>query len=414
MDPGTTINGILNATRSLRRLIEAEATGNVRAVNAAISSTQMSSMDTQGGVDGEMKMRFEKAKAPYVAKVDEAQSALDAALEARKPSEEVAKLLSAYSDATEQVSLLRTAYDYNQNRDYTTALTGYRSAIAILAAIEEKDYTTALQQIRNGISADNQRGAKVAVLLRSWQSELETQQAKSLKEQMASWRSRIIDAKGPADLDKLAGEVMVAEQMPRDERRRASDGVPYGLSQTLTMLSTAWRTANPTLLLENRVSQGEAGRGESFAGEVTALRRRIERDVISRTLKAPELNQAPLADKEPGEAIEELCDQLAAKKQWRRLIEVRQAWRLTSVPEGYGRGDDLTSALRSYLAGQNFELAEQWMDAAAAYKQVLLSTAERAPIADAAERLKILKKEHPETSAAAAPQKVPAREAFEQ
>jgi hypothetical protein len=81
-------------------------------------------MDTQGGVDGEMKMRLEKAKAPFLAKVDEAQAALDAALEARKPSEELAKLLTAYSDATEQTTLLRTNNDYNQNRDYTNSLTG--------------------------------------------------------------------------------------------------------------------------------------------------------------------------------------------------------------------------------------------------------------------------------------------------
>jgi hypothetical protein len=48
-------------------------------------------------------------------------------------------------------------------------------------------------------------------------------------------------------------------------------------------------------------------------------------------------------------------------------------------------------ALRSYLAGQNLELAEQWSDAAAAYKRVLLCTSDLAPVADAAERLKALK-----------------------
>jgi hypothetical protein len=191
--------------------------------------------------------------------------------------------------------------------------------------------------------------------------------------------------------------------------------VPFGLSQALSTLAMAWRTASPTLLRENRVQQAESGRGESFATELGALRRRIERDVISRTLKTPELNQPPLADKEPAEAIEALSDQLAAKKEWRRLIEVRQAWNLASGTEGYGRtGDDLVTALRSYLAGQNLELAEQWMDAAAAYKQVLLSTSARAPIADAAERLKALKNEHPETTRAPAPQKGTAREPFEQ
>ena len=58
---------------------------------------------------------------------------------------------------------------------------------------------------------------------------------------------------------------------------------------------------------------------------------------------------------------------------------------------------------RAFFAGQNFELAEQWSDAMQSYKTVLRSANEHVPIKAAAERLKVLTKEHPEAVAAAGP-----------
>ena len=58
--------------------------------------------------------------------------------------------------------------------------------------------------------------------------------------------------------------------------------------------------------------------------------------------------------------------------------------------------DDSIAALRSFFAGQNLELAEQWLEAAQAYKEVLRSANSRAPTTAAAEKLKALLKAHPE------------------
>ena len=52
---------------------------------------------------------------------------------------------------------------------------------------------------------------------------------------------------------------------------------------------------------------------------------------------------------------------------------------------------------------QAWRYAEQWAEAMQSYKAVLRSASPRAPIKPAAERIKILAKEHPEVSKIPAP-----------
>jgi hypothetical protein len=397
-DPNNTLAGILFALGNLRRLVEAEATGNLRVLSMALGAQTTFGTDSQG-IQAEMKLRLVRARAPYLEKVEKTQADLDAALEARISSDELPKKLSAYSEAVEQASELRISGESIYIRDIQGTLTTYRSLFSILAAMEARDFASALQQMRN-LRSSSSPPPKIIALLRTWEEQAHAQQARFFKERIESWRARIGNIKGPDDLGQLAGEVSQTERMAANQERRAEDEpFPFGLGENLISLAAAWRTANPMLVREDRARELAGARSDVFGIAVTALRRRIERDVIGRVLKDPELSQPPLAEMEPQAAFEALGDQLAAKKEWRRLLELRQAW-LSPGPEFYGRGDELTSALRAYLAGENFELAEQWTDAASAYKQVLLCTAKRAPVADAAERLKAIKKEHPEAAAA--------------
>jgi hypothetical protein len=137
------------------------------------------------------------------------------------------------------------------------------------------------------------------------------------------------------------------------------------------------------------------------------LRLRAEREIIAHTLKAFELTKPPLSEQPTNEAVEALCDQLAQKREWRRLLQLLDTRDILNPMEGrYGRApaDDSATAIRAYFVAQNFELAEMWKDAADSYRSVLRSTSQRAPIAEAAERLKKLIKEHPEASMSTAPQ----------
>jgi hypothetical protein len=135
---------------------------------------------------------------------------------------------------------------------------------------------------------------------------------------------------------------------------------------------------------------------------------RAEREIIAHTLKAFELTKPPLSEQPANEAIEALCDQLAQKQEWRRLLQLLETRASLSPGEGrYGRvapPDETTTAIRAYLVAQNFELAEMWKDAAESYRAVLRSTSQRAPVSEAAERLKRLVKEHPEANTSTASQ----------
>jgi hypothetical protein len=126
------------------------------------------------------------------------------------------------------------------------------------------------------------------------------------------------------------------------------------------------------------------------------LRKRITRDVTSRTLRAPELNTPPLAEMPLDLAVESLCDQLAKAADWRRLYRVLEGRANSQGQPGGRTNDDGFTALRSFFTAQNLELAEQWPEAVQAYKSVLQSASERAPVQAAADRLKVLAKEHPD------------------
>jgi hypothetical protein len=401
VDYNTSLDNIEAALRSLRRLVEAEASGNLRQIITAMNSVQsMGSMDRDGGIDAELRAQVEKIRAPYVAKAEQSQVALDAALEATKPAAEVRALLEKYTEALEAVNQLRTNYDYNVVRDPTGALAMYRTAVEILTSMESKDFAAAQQQIRNARSANVQvegrRSPKMASLLGKWEEQARVQEVQYVKGQVESWRSRIQKVSQPSDLDDLAVEITRVEQQDRGENRKPE--VPAGLGATLSRLAAAWQSLNPGFLRDERMQSGNLDERQGpFAAELGALRRRIEREVFVSVLRVPELNQPPLADKPPQQAVEELVRQSAQKKEWRRVIELLQASRQLKGEDP--RGDtELLEALRSYLAGQNLELAEQWSDAAAAYKRVLLCTSELAPVADAADRLKALKREHPEAA----------------
>lgn len=124
--------------------------------------------------------------------------------------------------------------------------------------------------------------------------------------------------------------------------------------------------------------------------------------------------QPPLAEQPIDVALNTLTENLVRAREWRRLLvllEFRGGANL--YPNGSPqRASDDIAAIRSFIAGQNFELAEQWTDAMIAYKTVLSTAAEQGPVKDAADRLKALAKDHPKnvpTPATPAPTRAPLR-----
>jgi hypothetical protein len=93
-------------------------------------------------------------------------------------------------------------------------------------------------------------------------------------------------------------------------------------------------------------------------------------------------------------AVEKLADDAAAKGDWQRVLELLGA----IAPRGGSRipASDRLQAIRSYLTGLNFEQAEMYQEAIAAYQVVLQQTVAGIPLKETAERIKKLRASHPE------------------
>jgi len=168
----------------------------------------------------------------------------------------------------------------------------------------------------------------------------------------------------------------------------------------LTALGAAWKSDDLNRLANEFSLRGGAEDG-ALSEDLGNLRDRAERDVLSKSLNAPELLQAPLESQPLAKALESLLAKLAAGGEWRRALRIMEAQAgLEQMSGGAPRKFEAIGAVRSYLAGQNFELAELWTDAAAAYKAVLAAV-DGAPVEEAADRLKALTNEHPEEVKAA-------------
>jgi hypothetical protein len=322
---------------------------------------------------------------------------LEEALESRKPVAEITAIFSKYLTAVQNLQPLR-AYEGRQTQDHTSS---YRTLIQYLKDVEsglalvfkrntEQARTAALQ-------IGGEKGARLEQLIIKLDAEMAEQDKKRAAAGIEKLRKKIAAAKDANDVDAILGELRDSKS---DLSRGAEKNGGMPIIPPLSTISNAWRLGNPLLFqnFDNIFSSSVA----DFEPEVSGLRTRAMRDIAARILRAPELNQTPLAEKSLPEAIETLCEQLAAAREWRRLLQVlegRAGIAFTDGRQPTGRGgDDSLTAIRAYFVAQNFELAEMWAEAAESYRSVLRSTSQRVPITEAAERLKKLVKEHPEAN----------------
>jgi len=210
--------------------------------------------------------------------------------------------------------------------------------------------------------------------------------------------------KKPSELGPIARELRQRERASEENSfSRYPQGM--GMAARLSTLAAAWENDDLNRLASETFAEAGAGRGaeDAVVGEILAgFRDRAEREILSRTLKCPELAQEPLASQPLGQALDGLLDKFRSEGGWRRALQLMEAQAALEHAAGPARrGTEAMLAVRSYLAGQNFELAEVWTDAAVAYKMVLATAIDGTPVKEAAERLKALAREHPEAIKAA-------------
>ena len=369
------------------------------AMNQLRNHTQYGS---EGVASSEIQERIDRVVQPFVKAVEEKQRSLDAAFEARKSSTEISAALNDYTEAVERLNQVRGGNQLGGG-DTRESLQPYRTLAATIERLEagkgdmtESDLSgtrSAVQQLRG------KRSTIYQDLLTKWMKEASERSARLHQERLTGISARLSAVKAPADLGPIVADL---NGWTAESHGRQGDSFQCfrDLSGALSTLAAAWSSGSFALLQQERSGEGAIARS-SFANEFSFLKKRIERDVLSRVLRAPELNVAEAQDLAPDMAIENLCDDLAKRGDWRRLYELVEARTRIQNRDGVGRPNDETAnALRAFFAGQNFELAEQWSDAIQSYKSVLRCASERAPIKPAADRLKVLSKEHPEAAAA--------------
>ena len=119
---------------------------------------------------------------------------------------------------------------------------------------------------------------------------------------------------------------------------------------------------------------------------------------MSSQLDAPELLCAPLNAVPPDAAIRKLALEESEKGHWNRVFDLLNKYARCFQYNSMGMPElaQAIPGIADYMAGQNFENAEQWPQAVQSYQNVLRRVGTLLPTAQATARLKELKKQHPE------------------
>jgi hypothetical protein len=201
-------------------------------------------------------------------------------------------------------------------------------------------------------------------------------------------------ARGVAALGKPEDAVALVEVTRRiAPALDSSEGEDlHNLARDLTSLAAEWNGA----AIE---SQAPAN---PWSSETQTIRNRLRREQLARQMALPEINAAPLANQPTEVALDKLAEDCAKHGDWRRVLDCLTASRqlLAFARDQRGaRGETLgreIQAVSDYLAGGNFERAEQFAEAVHAYQNVLRQPGTYVPTAEATERLRALKADHKE------------------
>jgi hypothetical protein len=400
----------ISLLRNLRQVVSLQSANPVdsTALGSALMQLQNTVSSSQSVVDNSIiQQRIQDTIAPYHKAQDEAQEAVEAALKQSKPSKEIIAAIVKLEESIERFPSVSSSL---KKRDLSSAVEVYRNLAAARASIEEGKYAQAKSQLSNlrSYSLKPLGAAKAPAftqLVGDWTNSIDELAATAAAKRVDTLRARLAAVRSAADLEKLSLELAKVENENRD---RELD-FQRGLAGQLSALAAAWAVSSPNLLRANPYENTTVTGDVRLAKELAELRRRAERHILAETLRLPELLQPPLAEKSLDEAIEVIITQMAGKEEWRRMLQVVEARSGQNRNNYFPGGDvDLAGALRAYIAGQNMELADQWVEAMQSYKTVLRSTSERAPTKQAAERVKVLASEHADLFKPAPPATPPA------
>ena len=401
--PGWRTNNLSTLMLHLQECLDLTSTSDPAAVDAVLSSLnprQNGAINLRG--EASFDQRAALVLAPFKKASEEAQNDLESALGIRKSSERIYTALAAFEDAFNRLN--RASIFKGGANEVPSTMDSYQTLASIAGAIESHRWRSARSAMdaRRQPNSDLQRlaGRRPAIhaLIEKWTTEIADSEALEARQFHEQLRAKFAAVKQPADLGPIITELAKYQQNAETDR---FDRFSESPSMRLSALAAAWKD-DDLHGLANQISRQSRPEEAAWSEDLAGVRDRAERDILSRVLKAPELLQAPFLNQSVSDAVAGLLGQLTAGGEWRRALQILESQSaLDPEPGASPRRSEAITAQRSYLAGQNFERAELWTDAAAAYKTVLTATVDGIPIKEATERLRALTKEHPEEVKAA-------------
>ena len=410
---------LIAALKAVKQLAEAENNHSTTTIPAAVTTLRNIAMQGDLFKRDQIKDIIARYLEPMRKAIEDQGAAIEAMIEARKPAQEIATAVEVYAQAIKQFNSLNGDESRVTGADFSEVIIDfYRNVATALKSLENGQYEEADRCLKGAAGMERQftpssirnRGKNVGDsearvrIVGKIQKELAEKVTKIREQAITDINSRISAVKEPTDITAVISEIEKQLRQFRMNSDGSNNDDLARLSEPLRELQRAWTTNSPQTIarLDQQFVMTQREPPAAFRKEFTALRNRILRTLFATTFKAPELNVAPYIDKEPDVAVEAFCDDLVQRCEWRRLLDVLQI-RTPSVAQRAGQiEDEAIPAIRSYLAGKNFELAEQWADAVIAYKAVLRSTATRAPIQAASGSIKAIAKAHPKAITEAA------------
>jgi hypothetical protein len=215
---------------------------------------------------------------------------------------------------------------------------------------------------------------------------------------------------GLANIDSAAAATALADEL-RAERATAPGGPVAKESEQLEtrLRELAEYMSSDTENPRNLLREETAVRNSGWAVEMKALRERVYRRAFCRRADSPELMQAPLAEISLREAIEQLAGELHRAGNWSKLLRLLSTQHAMDYGDRAGQEGEDFRAVKAFLTAQNLEKAELYTEAAEAYRSVLSCIGDYAPVDAAADRLKAIRKDHPEALERLSPSGAPHR-----
>ena len=382
-------------------LLDAENTGDPQMIDQAASrlSVQESPFGALVSVD-EVNERVYRG-------LDEVKQAvwkemLDTLARAARPDDvnQIAHKLSKVALATVAPARRKSAQDYSRFYKATQMAIGWREML--LHETEEEWTEAAGKAVEISHHAEKLAPSLVAPLqahiARAQQQAI--QSGKKQHEALVRTIGEELEAvSGLSDLRAVINDPAVAsDQAGSGDTRdlKALRGHLRWLSSVWAMIETGM-TPSPALL------SGGAAFRHPWAAQTGGIWDKIQRQFIARELNRPDVLQAPLNATPVKDLGKRLVNAAEVAHDWRKAFVLLR--RLNSLdpaiangaePSPDGAGNEYLEAVRSLIAGGNFEKAEMWPDAIRSYKAALSFLGDPLVSAEGADRLKSLKKQHAE------------------